>query len=297
MKIKKLLYLMLVATMTATTSCSQDEAPAMPESNSDELQTIRLTAAISNEDALRSRSANSTGWYGSFDEANKLQFVMLKKTENGYEIVKTASNDDEGVSLANKFFTVSFTMPKSRDKYEIVFWVDAYGPNNPESPFTIDFANGTIAVDYSKTMGKFDYADAFFGRIEFEMSLSQKYLELGTTLKRPFAQICGMSQDIRNDDMKEGFPDGIRTTMYMLDTENNACLPSKWHWRSDKLEYTKFDVADLSAISMNFGATPPEVEYDRVKYDLWYMSYIFAPQATSDWSQASQDGTVPQKLV
>ena len=72
--------------------------------------------------------------------------------------------------------------------YSIIFWAEA-----DNAPYTVDFANKTVAVDYNNAECNDESRDAFYAYKEFEVKGAAT---LGVELRRPFAQVNVGTSDL-----------------------------------------------------------------------------------------------------
>ena len=121
-----------------------------------------------------------------------------------YEQGKTTpliTSEDE-VTFENHQATVSLRLAAGKT-YDFIFWADAYGKDDAENPYTVNFDTQTLTVNYDNALSNDESRDAFFGKatVEVKGAVSQNI-----TLKRPFAQL-----NIGTNDMAEAETAGLNT--------------------------------------------------------------------------------------
>ena len=121
-----------------------------------------------------------------------------------YEQGKTTpviTSEDE-VTFENRQATLSLRLAKGKT-YDFLFWADAYGKDDAENPYTVDFGTQTLTVDYDGALSNDESRDAFFGKatVTVKGAVSENII-----LKRPFAQL-----NIGTNDMAEAKASGLNT--------------------------------------------------------------------------------------
>ena len=121
-----------------------------------------------------------------------------------YEQGKTTpliTSEDE-VTFENHQATVSLRLAAGKT-YDFLFWADAYGKDDAENPYKVDFNTQTLTVDYSDAKSNEEARDAFFGNatVTVKGAVSENI-----TLTRPFAQL-----NIGTNDMAEAQTAGLNT--------------------------------------------------------------------------------------
>ena len=121
-----------------------------------------------------------------------------------YEQGKTTpliTSEDE-VTFENHQATVSLRLAAGKT-YDFLFWADAYGKDDAENPYKVDFNTQTLTVDYSDAKSNEEARDAFFGNatVTVKGAMSENII-----LKRPFAQL-----NIGTNDMAEAQTAGLNT--------------------------------------------------------------------------------------
>ena len=172
---KRTLFLAMVAALVAFAACNKEADTQITEGNS--IEAVFEVSAP--ELATKAISDGLT--------ANKLFFYLYDK--NNALLFET--NSSEGVStdfpvtftkIADKKWSVKVRLIKDM-QYKIVFWAQ----NSDADAFTLNAANKTLSVDYSKMTLNADYEDAFWGTTGV-FTVDGPATKV-VTLKRPFAQL------------------------------------------------------------------------------------------------------------
>ena len=93
----------------------------------------------------------------------------------------------EAVELVNGRANVKIELANNKS-YSIIFWAEA-----DNAPYTVDFANKTVTVDYTNAECNDESRDAFYAYKEFEVKGAAT---LGVELRRPFAQVNVGTSDL-----------------------------------------------------------------------------------------------------
>ena len=111
------------------------------------------------------------------------------------------TSEDE-VTFVNRQASLSLRLAKGKT-YDFLFWADAYGKDDAENPYKVDFNTQTLTVDYSDAKSNEEARDAFFGKatVAVKGAVSENI-----TLTRPFAQL-----NIGTNDMAEAQTAGLNT--------------------------------------------------------------------------------------
>ena len=159
-------------------SCASDE-PLTP-GNGDGVQ---LT--ISLPDAMMTRASNAFG--DGLDAVNLTYAVYNSK---GTLIMsETKANFFDGTNLTN---TLSLDLLNG-ETYNIIFWADAFGAGDTESPFIFSTDDKTVTVNYLKMGANSEKYDAFYASDDLTVNGP-----VSKTIKlyRPFAQINFGTNDL-----------------------------------------------------------------------------------------------------
>jgi len=130
--------------------------------------------------------------------ATKLSYAVY---EHGTTTPVITSEDE--VKFVDRQASVSLRLAKGKT-YDFLFWADAYGKNDAENPYKVDFDTKTLTVNYNGALSNDEARDAFFGgkaNVTVKGAVSENII-----LKRPFAQL-----NIGTNDMEEAQTAGINT--------------------------------------------------------------------------------------
>ncbi|MBQ5750782.1 MAG: hypothetical protein IIV86_05575, partial [Bacteroidaceae bacterium] len=167
---KKLLSVMMAATMLFATSCQQDEVLA-PNNGEEALVQVNLSTP---QIATRAYSDGQT--------ATHLQYAVYDEAGNELTALTVT---DETINLKK---TVNFKLTNG-NKYTLVFWAAA-----PNAPYAIDFGAKTMTVDYTAVEGNDENRDAF---INDTTIIVNGNANLDIHLRRPFAQLNIGTSDLK----------------------------------------------------------------------------------------------------
>lgn len=152
----------LSAAAQLTASCSQDE-----DLTAGSATRVAITV---NSPELSTRSDGSA--------ATQLQYLL-------FDIQADGSKVPCGNATTADVTTFPFTLENldvvTGHNYEILLWASAV-----ESPYTVDWTNGTLTVNYDKATANSDALDAFYAYETFTVEGS---VTLNVTMTRPFAMI------------------------------------------------------------------------------------------------------------
>lgn len=168
---------MMVAVMMIATSCEKVDANIDTQQ---ELSTITFNVGTP-EIATRAYSDGST--------ATVLQYAVYNAAG---EILPSLTVNDGTI---NGKTTVQLQLTTG-NKYSVIFWAAA-----PGAPYTVDFADKTMTVDYSKAVCNDENRDAFYAYHEFTVTGAQTE---PVELRRPFAQLNIGTADYE-DSKKAGY--------------------------------------------------------------------------------------------
>ena len=158
---KKLILAMSAFAMLFATSCVKDLA----SENAGETSTVTFSVATP-EMATRAYSDGTT--------ATVLQYAVYNAA--GEELTDLTVED----ATINGSTTVNLELTTG-NSYSVIFWAAA-----PNAPYTVDFANKTMTVDYSSAVCNDENRDAFYKYHTFTVNGAQTET---IELKRPFAQL------------------------------------------------------------------------------------------------------------
>ena len=162
---KKIIYSAMAVAMLATTSCKDDFA----ESFVGEEATVEFSISTP-EIATRA--------YSDGLKATVLQYAIYD--EAGNELTALTVDADDNKTLDNGCAKISLQL-KNNKSYQMVVWAAA-----PEAPYSLDFENKKMTVDYATALSNDENRDAFYAYQEFTVDQNTT---IDVKLKRPFAQL------------------------------------------------------------------------------------------------------------
>ena len=120
--------------------------------------------------------------YSDGTTATVLQYAVYDAA--GKELTDLTVTDDDNVEIQGST-TVNLTLTTG-NTYSVIFWAAAPSTTEKPSPYTVDFANKTMTVDYTNAVSNDESRDAFYKYETFTVNGAEaKTIEL----KRPFAQL------------------------------------------------------------------------------------------------------------
>ena len=158
---KKLILAMSAIAMLFATSCMKELATE----NAGETSVVTFSVATP-EMATRAYSDGTT--------ATVLQYAVYDAA--GTELRDLTVNNATINGTANVALQLT-----TGNTYSVIFWAAA-----PDAPYTVDFANKTMTVDYTNVVNNDENLDAFYKYHTFTVSGAQTET---VELKRPFAQL------------------------------------------------------------------------------------------------------------
>ena len=158
---KKLILAMSAIAMLFATSCMKELATE----NAGETSVVTFSVATP-EMATRAYSDGTT--------ATVLQYAVYDAA--GTELRDLTVNNATINGTANVALQLT-----TGNTYSVIFWAAA-----PDAPYTVDFANKTMTVDYTNVVSNDENLDAFYKYHTFTVSGAQTET---VELKRPFAQL------------------------------------------------------------------------------------------------------------
>lgn len=158
---KKLMFLLSVAAMFATTSCTKDSATG--------IDTGAGEVAVTFDASLQDIASRAVG-----DGSLAKNLTVLVYDKNGKFVAKEVATMDEHLHA-----TVTLSLVKN-ETYAFAFWAQA-----DAAPFTLNEEAGTVTVNYADANN--EKGDAFF-YYRAPASVDSPVVE-SISLKRPFAQV------------------------------------------------------------------------------------------------------------
>ena len=166
---KKVIIPALAATLVAgLASCSSDQLAV----DSGKYGVVSITAQLPS--TISRAFADGT-------TATTLSYAVLDATSGKFVALDDQNTMVGTATFVNLETTVTVQLAKAKS-YKFYFWADS-GEN---SPYTFDYTNKQVTVNYDAAVGNMEAYDAFYGTAEVAVSGS---LNQTVTLTRPFAQL------------------------------------------------------------------------------------------------------------
>ena len=225
---KSLFFGMLVAMILLATSCQHDEVLI---DNNNSVVTFEISTP---EIATRATFSDGT-------TATQLQYAVY---DDKYNLI-----DREGLKgtaqLANKKANIQMKLAAGKT-YNVLFWAAA-----PNAPYTIDFKNLVMNVNYDAAVSNDENRDAFYCFKNVPVKQGNEAIKI--TLTRPFAQL-----NIGTDDLTIAQNDGINVSMTQVVVPVYSTLDFKTGVATGKAKAQTFAFANLPDDSQTF----PAGDYD-----------------------------------
>ena len=253
----KFLTLAVLGSMTSTMflSCQNSADPIIPlynDLNNRELVEYLISVNVPDEMRTRARGDGTIGESGLFEfpeaNINRLRYAVYADGKLLLNKSITRSNSSP--------FSISFSLEQYVDptKIYLFFWADNQ-VNNLYDNYSIDFKKRTVS-GYASAYGEnsdvpwdYGYKDAFTGYYQLATSKNDTSRSKTYTLKRPFAEIHILTDEIYKTDLKKFFDTGIKSYIGFGDATVNFsnCVdqiykPYVWHYdNSEDSNYLKGD--------------------------------------------------------
>ena len=159
-----------------------------------------------------------------------------------YEQGKAVITSEDEVKFVNGHATLSLKLAKGKT-YDFLFWADAYGKDDAENPYTVNFDTQTLTVNYDNALSNDESRDAFFGKataVAVKGAVSENI-----TLKRPFAQL-----NIGTNDMEAAKTAGLNTG----DLQSSVTVSGIF----SSMNLMTGEVSGSSEVNFGFNAIPKE---------------------------------------
>lgn len=227
---KKILFSLMAAIMIFATSCENDL----------ELGASGKTSVVSfsvESPEMASRA------YSDGLSATKLQYAVYE----GEEILPALT---ELNATINGKTTVNLQLTTG-NTYTVIFWAAA-----PDAPYSVDFANKTMTVDYTNAVSNAENRDAFYAKKTFTVTGSQTET---IELRRPFAQL-----NIGTADYVDAKKAGYEPKYSGVKVKNVYTTLDLWEGGVDGATEVMFDYA----------AIPVGEDFPVSGYDYMSMNYL-----------------------
>ena len=225
-----------LAAMMLMTSC-QDDTALMGNEGETALVSFELTTP---EIATRAYSDGNT--------ATVLQYAVYD--ENGGILPDLTVTDGEihGSTTVNLQLTTGNT-------YTVIFWAAA-----PDAPYTVDFANKTMTVDYTGALSNKENRDAFYKIQEITVRGTQSET---VELRRPFAQL-----NIGTNDYTASTSAGYTPKYSSVTVKGLGSTLNLWDGTVD---------AARNEITFDFNEIPTGETFPVAGYEYLAMNYLLVP--------------------
>ena len=242
---KSYLFGMMAATMFFASSCQN-------ELDSTSLETSVVSFNLGTPEIASRAFSDGT-------MATKLQYAVYN--EAGEELT-ALTKDDESIAVGQtKNVKLQLT---TGNTYSIIFWAA-----NADAPYTVNFADKTMSVNYDKALSNDEVRDAFFARRTFEVKGNQTET---IELKRPFAQLNIGTNDYTAS-TKAGYTVTqsyvevpVYTTLNLFDGTVSGQETRKFGYAAIPSANETFPVSDYEYLSMNYLLVGAEQELVDVKF-------------------------------
>lgn len=176
-----------MAAMMMFTSCSEEELVKQPQAGDLAKVSIKVTTP---------ELGAATRAFGDGKTAQTLHYAVY--AVNGEGDNRTRTYLDE-LTVENHTFEISTTVDLqlvTGNTYDVIFWADAdtdASVENNSTPYSIDWENASISVDYNGVTSNNEAYDAFFNWMTIDVDAAKT---VDIDLFRPFAQLNIGTSDI-----------------------------------------------------------------------------------------------------
>ena len=258
MKKNYLFGLFAMATMLFTASCQEQEVVQQGQAGADATVSINVTTP---------ELGVSTRAFGDGTTAQTLHYAVYNVKGEGENRTRTYLPD---LTVENHTFQLSTQIDLqlvTGNTYDVIFWADTDG----NAPYSIDWSNGTVSVDYSNVTSNNENYDAFFNWITIDVTGAKTE---SVKLYRPFGQLNIGTSDIE-EARKAGFT--IAQTSVTVPTYETLNLWTKevadettvTFGRADIPANEAFPVANHKYLAMNYLLLPADKELVEVTFDFY----------------------------
>lgn len=183
--------LMTVAGLLTVTGCTRNDSDLVGVGSESQ---VTLKACLPQQFQTRS--------IGDGQTATKLTYAVYEAGSTT-PLLTSGSEGAPAVEFVNLQAQLSLRLVTGKS-YDFLFWADAYGQDDGQNPYTVDFDAQTVTVDYASALSNDESCDAFYGMIK-TLAVDGPVSET-VTLVRPFAQV-----NVGADDLSAAAASGIQT--------------------------------------------------------------------------------------
>ena len=230
--LKKLVYLMAASVMLFATSCETD-ADVAPKAGKTSVVTFSVGTPEIVSRAYSDGLTATVLQYAVYDEDGEL---LPELTVNNGEI--------HGSTTVNLKLTTG-------KEYSVIFWAAA-----PDAPYTVDFEEKTMTVDYTGALSNDENRDAFYNYHTFTVKGTQTET---IELKRPFAQL-----NVGTSDYVDAAKAGYVPTKSAV-TVRNIC---------NTLNFADGTVSGNAEVTFDYNTIPVGENFPVQGYEYLSMNYL-----------------------
>ena len=186
-----------------------------------------------------------------------------------YAVYDAAGNELEDLTVTDGEIDIKTTVNlqlTTGNTYSVIFWAAA-----PDAPYTVDFANKTMTVDYTDAVSNDENRDAFYKYHTFKVTGAQTET---IELKRPFAQL-----NIGTNDFEASKKAGYIVKQSSVKVPVYSTLNME-HGTVDGLETREFKLANI----------PAGEDFPVHGYKYLAMNYLLVSKETVDVEFTYTDG-------
>ena len=186
----------------------------------------------------------ATRAYSDGMTATVLQYAVYDENGTELEDLTVTNGEIHGSTTVNLQLTTGNT-------YSVIFWAAA-----PNAPYTVDFANKTMTVDYSTAVSNDENRDAFYKYHTFTVTGAQTEI---IELKRPFAQL-----NIGTSDYEASKFAGYEPNYSSVKVSNVY----------NTLDLVEGKVSGATAVVYSYNAIPANETFPVAGYEYLAMNYL-----------------------
>ncbi len=229
-----------LAAMMLMTSC-QDDTALMGNEGETAMVSFELTTP---EIATRAYSDGTT--------ATVLQYAVYEGETELTDLTKSVAKGNADTINISKKVNLQLT---TGNTYKVIFWAAA-----PDAPYTVDFANKTMTVDYNGALSNKENRDAFYKIQEITVRGTQSET---VELRRPFAQL-----NIGTNDYEASKKAGYEPKYSSVTVKGLGSTLNLWDGTVD---------AARNEITFDFNAIPTGETFPVAGYEYLAMNYLLVP--------------------